>query len=80
MLYKRLGEKTADYWIAKFSPFVVRVDRALLIKAAKYKEDHKKENLSFFDCVGYIYAQENHMQFVTGDKEFKGKEGVLFIK
>ena len=42
--------------------------------------ENKKQNMSFFDCVGYVYARENNIKFVTGDKEFEKKEGVLFIK
>ena len=80
VLYRRLGEKTAEHWVAKFSPFAVQTTRDILLKASKYKEDHRKENISFFDSVGYVYAQEHGMRFVTGDNAFKGKQGVLFVK
>ena len=45
----------------------------------KYRIDNKKENLSIFDYVGYIFALENNLKFVTGDKAFKNKEGVVFV-
>jgi predicted nucleic acid-binding protein len=80
VLYRKLGEKTAEHWIAKLSPYCAHVDLRLLFKAAKYKEDHKKENLSYVDCVGYIYARSNGLRFVTGDKEFQSKVGVLYLK
>lgn len=32
------------------------------------------------DCIGYVYAKENGLRFVTGDKEFEGMENVEFVK
>ena len=74
------NEKTADYWLRKVERFASPVNRDILIKAVKYKHENKKQNLSFFDCTGYMFALENNMKFVTGDKEFKDKEGVEFVK
>jgi len=79
-MYNKYDEKTADYWHKKFGSFCKSVSREILIKAVKFRIDNKKKNLSFFDCVGYMYSLENNMQFVTGDKEFKNMKGVLFIK
>ncbi len=80
VILREHDEKTADYWLRKVESFAATIDRTLLIKAVKYTHIHKKQNLSFFDCVGYIFARENNMKFVTGDKEFKNKEGVEFVK
>ena len=70
----------ADFWYKKFSPYCVPVSRDTLIKAVKFRHDEKKRDLSFFDCVGYIFAIENSHKFVTGDKEFQNFEEVIFIK
>lgn len=78
-LYRNYNEKTADYWHKKLSIFCKPVSRDILIKAVKFRIENRQKHLSFFDCVGYIYALENNMKFVTGDKEFKNREGVLFI-
>jgi predicted nucleic acid-binding protein len=51
-----------------------------LLNAAKFRVDNNKQNLSFFDCIGYMYALDNDMRFVTSDKEFESKEGVEFIR
>ncbi len=80
VILRDYNEKTADYLLKKFDPFVAPVDFGIIIKAVKYRHEHKKQNLSFFDCVGYIFARENNMKFVTGDKEFENKDGVEFIK
>jgi len=79
-MYRKYDERTADYWHRKLSVFCRPVSREILVKAVKFRIDNKKQNLSFFDCVGYVYSLENDMKFVTGNKEFKDKEGVLFIK
>ena len=73
--YRKFNLQTADFWHRKFSTICVPVPREIMLKAVRFRVDHKKENLSFFDCVGYIFAQESNMTFVTGDKEFKNKEG-----
>jgi len=78
IVYKEKGQSEADYWHKKFVSYCRPVSREILIKALKYRIDNKKENLSIFDCVGYIYALENNLKFVTGDKAFKNKESVLF--
>lgn len=94
LLYREGREDFAKYWYERLKFYCKSVDKDILIKALKYRIDNKNtqkskisgnilsdvEDLSFFDCVGYIYALENNLKFVTGDKAFKGREGVLFIE
>ncbi|HLC97298.1 MAG TPA: PIN domain-containing protein [Candidatus Nanoarchaeia archaeon] len=77
-LYRKYGLKTAEYWNRKLSPFCRPVPREILIQAIRFRIDHKDKNLSFFDCVGYLYALEERLLFVTGDKEFKQLKGTDF--
>ncbi len=79
-IYRKYDEKTAEYWHRKLGIFCQSAPREILIKAVKFRIQNRKVNLSYFDCVGYIYAIENNHKFVTGDKEFKDREGVLFLK
>ncbi|MEK6983003.1 MAG: PIN domain-containing protein [Nanoarchaeota archaeon] len=79
-LYKNENENIAIEWHNKLSPYCQYISRDILIKALKYTINNKKENLSVFDCISYIYALENNIKFVTGDKFFEDKEGVLFIQ
>jgi predicted nucleic acid-binding protein len=58
----------------------VPVPKDILIKAVKFRHSNKKKDLSFFDCVGYMFAVENNYKFLTGDKEFKDLGNVIFIK
>jgi hypothetical protein len=79
-IYRKLEKQTADYWLNKLSAYSANVNLDIWIKAMVYRHEHKTENLSVFDCIGYIFAQENKLKFVTGDKQFKNKKGVLFVK
>lgn len=80
VIYKEEGEEEAKEWHKKLSFYCRPINRNLLIKTLKYREDNKKDKLSIFDAVGYIYSRENNYKFVTGDKAFKFKEGVEFIQ
>jgi len=46
----------------------------------KFRHAYRRQRISFFDAVGYIYSLEKGMAFVTGDKEFKDIKGVEFMK
>ena len=80
VILQRYNEKTAQFWYKKFESYCTPVFRDILIKAVEFRNDNKKEELSFFDCVGYMYALTNNFKFVTGDKAFKNRECVLFIQ
>ena len=80
VLYNRFDKITADYWNRKFKTFCVPVSQEILLKAAMLKVDLKKQGVSLIDCVGYTFALENNMDFVTGDKEFEKMKNVQFMK
>ena len=80
IILREHNEKTANYLLEKFKAFLAPVNLNTLIKAVKYRQEKKKQNLSFFDCVGYVFALENNMKFVTGDKEFEHLPNVEFKK
>lgn len=79
VLLQKYNEQTADFWYRKFEPYCVRVSREILIKAVKFRYTNKKKNLSFFDCVGYIFAIENNYKFLTGGEEFKDFDNVVYM-
>lgn len=80
VILREYDENTADYWFKRLVPYCEEVHRGTLIKAVKYRHENKKKNLSFFDCVGYIFAKRSMRKFVTGDQQFKGVLGVEFVK
>lgn len=74
------NEQIAEQVFEKFKESVVDVPDKILKEAMKFRKSHKKKDLSYADCIGYIYALNNNMKFLTGDKEFEGLGNVEFVK
>ena len=79
-LLRGKGEAYADELIRWYLPNVVDYEVEVIKKASKLRAGHPGKNLSMTDCVGYVYARENDMVFVTGDMELMGMENVEFVK
>ena len=75
-----LNESKADEIYEKYFCCVVDISDEILKDAMKFRKKNKKRNLSYTDCIGYIYALKNNLLFLTGDKEFENLENVEFIK
>jgi len=71
--------RTAKLWYGKLRPLCMELDIKTIHEAMDFKYTHRKKNLSFIDCVGYMLARRNSMTFLTGDKEFRGMENVEFV-
>ena len=80
VLLREEGEEVASYWYKKLNPYSLPVGKDILIEAVKFKHIHKKQDISFFDAVGYMYALKKGYPFVTGDKEFEHFPNVEFKK
>ena len=80
VLLKEYGEGEAELWFKKLERYSVQVSKKILIEAVKFRHTNKKQNISFFDAVGYIFSLNNRYIFVTGDKEFEKLPGVEFVK
>ena len=79
-MLKQFDKETAMFWYEKFKPYCEDVDSDLLIKSVDFQYENKKDDLSLFDCVGYVFSLQNNFTFVTGDRAFKNKKNVLFIQ
>ena len=80
IILKEYDEMAADYWFRKLTPYSNGISKEILIEAVRFRHKNKKKNLSFFDCVGYIFSVRNKFKFVTGDKEFENLPNVEFTK
>lgn len=80
VLLREEGEKVADYWFKKLERYSLLVIKEILIEAIKFRHEHKKQDISFFDAVGYTFSVKNGYYFVTGDKEFESLPNVEFKK
>jgi predicted nucleic acid-binding protein len=74
------NEKIADKYYDFFKKIVVPISSWSIKTGMKFKQMYKKEKLSYADCIGYALALELNVPFLTGDKEFKNKFNVEFVK
>ncbi len=58
---------------------VVEFDLSVIFDANKFRLKNKPKEFSTADCIGYVCALKNKLQFVTGDSEFEGLPGVEFV-
>ena len=77
---KYLGIERAKEYYTKYKVSVVEINDEIVFDAMKLKLKYSQKNLSYVDCIGYIYAKANKLKFLTGDKEFIGMENVEFVK
>lgn len=64
----------------QYKQAVVDIDDETLKDAIKFRKEHKKKDISYTDAIGYIYAKEHGMKFLTGDKAFENISGVEYVK
>lgn len=73
-------EKKAKQLYTMFKDCTTNFDDSVIYEAIKFRKENKKKNLSYADCIGYVYARENDLVFLTGDKEFENMPNVEFVK
>jgi predicted nucleic acid-binding protein len=78
--YATSGEEIAKKIYAQLKSGVVEVPEKVVFEAVKFKKQNAKKNLSYIDCLGYIYAKMHKMKFLTGDNAFNGMDNVEFVK
>ena len=74
------GKETADKYLRLYSNFVVPISYNCIRVGMQFKLEHKKENVSYVDCIGYALAFELGVKFLTGDEKFENKDNVEFVK
>lgn len=79
VLLRTKGKDEAERWVEKLSGSTTSIPLSIMVQAQLFRFTNKSKNISFFDGVGYCYAQENNLLFVTGDREFKDLKGVKHI-
>lgn len=79
-LLKKYDEKTADFFLDKFSRIAVELPISIIAKAMVFRHKHAKTRFSYIDCLGYIYTLENKRFFLTGDRAFHGMQNVEIVR
>ncbi len=80
VVLSRLGKSAADLVFGEYRTAVIDIDDETLKTAIEFRRTYKKRNLSYADCVGYMYARHHGMVFLTGDREFEDLPNVEFVK
>lgn len=73
-------EEKANVIFETYKKAVVEIDDSTLKEAMKFRKEHKKQDLSYADCIGYMYAIHNNLKFLTGDSKFENLPFVEFVK
>jgi len=74
------GREYADLIYDRLKRFCVEVDDKIIKNANLLKAHHKRRNLSYVDCIGYVIAKSRNIRFLTGDKEFSDMDNVEYVK
>lgn len=80
ILLKDFNMQTADRFSSVYFGYCIPITFTSMQYAMEFKLQHKKEKLSYADCIGYALARELRIPFLTGDKTFEKKENVEFVK
>ncbi len=72
------GPGFADAEIEKYLPHLRIFDLQVIKKASRLRKG-RAGGVSMTDCIGYVYAVENGLIFLTGDRAFEGMEKVRFV-
>jgi len=73
-------KETADKYLKLYSSFIVPISYTSIQSGMQFKLKHKKEKVSYVDCIGHALALELGIKFLTGDQKFEDKENVEFVK
>lgn len=77
------NEETAEKDYETFAPAEVEIFERTLKNAMKKRLElqRRKLNVSYVDAIGYQYAVENKLKFVTGDRAFRDldHENVIYL-
>lgn len=71
---------TADKYLYLYSKFVIPITYSCIKRGMEFKLKHRKEKVSYVDCIGHALALELGIKFLTGDEKFEDKDNVEFVK
>jgi len=79
-LLRDFSEDKAEEALKMLFPLVTIPSKNLIRRSMKFRLQNQKRGLSYADALGYIYAKEYNMPFLTTDSAFKGLPNVIFLK
>ena len=79
-LLRKYEEKTANFFLTRFSRIAVELPIDIIPKAMVFRYEHKKTRFSYIDSFGYIFSLEDRRLFLTGDRAFKGMRNAELVR
>jgi predicted nucleic acid-binding protein len=79
-LLRKYGKKVAGEYYDAFIPHAIEIGDDTIKAAMELRLANKEKKMSYVDCVGYVFAVQNRLRFLTGDKAFKDLAGVEYVK
>jgi|SRR3989338_2440291 len=79
-ILREKNEIEAEKVLDLYYPFTKEFDEGVIKEAAKLKNKMNKRDVSMTDCIGYCFAKQLGIKFLTGDKEFENLPNVEFVK
>jgi len=75
-----MGEQKAKEAYRQFLECVQDIDEEIVFEVLQLKQKYKKRDLSYTDCLGYAFAKQRNLRFLTGDSQFEDIDNVEFVK
>ena len=80
-LLRKSNEQAADFFFDLFLKITVDFPIQLVPKAMVFRLHHRNQRkYSYIDCFAYLYALQENIYFVTGDRAFDGLKNVKIIR
>ncbi len=80
IILRDFSEEKAKEYFYEFFNFLMPLKPEHIFAASEFKFEHKKQNISYSDALGYAIAIKEGMKFLTGDNAFKSIKNVEFVK
>ena len=80
ILLKKLNEEAAEKALTMLFPLIATPSQTIVKNAMKFRLENEKLGFSYADALGYTYAKEHNMRFLTCDNAFKGLPGVVLLR
>lgn len=83
LYYAKLAEgqqQQAEEYYNSILPKTIEIDDETIKKAAQFRFENRKKNISYIDAIGYEIAKIKKIKFLTGDRAFKEMPNVEFVK
>ncbi len=80
ILLKKLNKEAAEKALTMLFPIIAAPSETIVKNAMKFRLENEKLGFSYADALGYTYAKEHNMQFLTCDNAFKSLPGVVLLR